>query len=85
MSELIENLSDLVGRKSERLIIISDFFFVFSKQAVGKHKVFFLYIITLSFLFCKFFSYLASENVMISFTLFSIKVCLASCKVLPVV
>ena len=42
MSELIENLSDLVGRKSERLIIISDFFFVFSEQAVGNHKVFFL-------------------------------------------
>ena len=41
MSELIENLSDLVGRKSERLIIISDFFFVFSEQAVSKHKVFF--------------------------------------------
>ena len=41
MSELIENLSDLVGRKLERLIIISDFFFVFSEQAVGNHKVFF--------------------------------------------
>ena len=41
MSELIENLSDLVGRKSERLIIISDFFFVFSEQAVSNHKVFF--------------------------------------------